>query len=229
MKLHASLLLLVPWTAAAGAFTDLDFEAVLHVALTRAVVAAGGELAPASLAFPGWTVLFGGVPQSRVLYNDITLGAGSVLLFSTFPPRPGFSQPLAGNYMAGLQGEMGSSGKPAALEQTGTIPAGSQTMTFIGGVSQSLSVSLNGSLAPIVDLGHTSTGQFPGYDTYGVNVSAWAGQTVQLEFASGDPPASGGVLDNITFSPIALIPEPSTYALFGFGAAALLWFRRGQT
>ena len=227
MKLHATLLLLGPWTAVAGAFTDLDFEAVQHVALTRAV--AGGEVAPASLAFPGWTVLVGGVPQPAVLYNDFTTGSGSVNLFSTFPPDAGYFQPLAGNYTADLACGTGPLGKPAALEQTGTIPAGSQTMTFIGSVGQSLSVSLNGSLAPIVDLGHTSTGQFTDYASYGVNVSAWAGQTVQLEFASGNPPAIGGRLDNISFSPVALAPEPSTYALFGFGAAAVLWFRRRQT
>jgi PEP-CTERM motif len=183
--------------------------------------------APASVAMPGWTASLGGVPTG-CLYNAVTLGSGSVDLFSTFPPHAGSQSGsiiLAGNYTAELQGSV--FGAAAALSQTGTIPSDSKSLYFIGGApgggDGGLTVSLNGSPVPITVLGHTSTGpNNAGYDTYGLSVSAWAGQTVNLQFAT-----TGAVLlDNITFSPVALAPEPSTYALFGVGAAALLWFHR---
>jgi PEP-CTERM motif len=89
-----------------------------------------------------------------------------------------------------------------------------------------LSVSLDGAGVPVVDLGHAATGPASLYDTYAVDVSKLAGQPVTLAFSSLPSPHSGSFLDNISFSPVPIAPEPSTYALFGVGAAALLWFHR---
>ena len=203
-------------TANAGFFTDLNFEVVysqIHFLDPPANIGA-----TATSAFPGWTTLLNGVPQNGCSYNTITTGAAEVALFSTLGPRAGQYGPvLAGNYTAGLEASV--IGESAALEQTGTIPAGSKSLVFIGSIGAGTSVSLNGSLAPLVHLGHMVTGSPGGYDTYGVDVSALAGQTVQLEFST----TTIALLDNLTFSPVALAPEPSTYALTILGGT-MLWF-----
>ena len=168
----------------------------------------------------------GGVPRTTVLYNNVTLGSGSVDLFSTFPPQADNSggQIISGHYTAGLQG--GVSGK-AELTQTGFIPIDSKTLLF-NSDGMGIKLSLNGSLAPLVNLGRTgSPDPFNGYDTYGVDISSLAGKDAELKFSS---PVFGFVrLDDIRFSSVALVPEPSTWALFGVGGLALAWvIRRRQ-
>ena len=208
--------------ANAGSFTDLNFE--VDYSRIHFFDPPDNFTATAASAFPGWTLLLDGVPANTCLYNNISVGAAAVELFGTSYPRAGQSLPvLAGNFMAGLESSV--FGKPAAIEQTGTIPAGSKSLVFIGILVDGTSVSLNGSLAPLVHLGHTATGFPLGYDTYGVDVSALAGRTVQLEFST----TSVAYLDNITFSPVALAPEPSTYALTMLGGTMLWWVSRRKS
>lgn len=211
----------IPLLGLAGAFTNLDFERV-----RQPVTIVGGT--PASEAFSGWTALLGGVPQTHVLYNTITVGAGSVDLFSTFPPRAGTEnsggQVISGRYTAGLQG--GALGE-AALAQTGTIPTGSQALLF-NSDGAGMKVSLNGSLAPLVNLGRTgSPGLFSGHDIFGVDISELAGKEVALQF-SVSPPFGYVRLDDIGFSSVALVPEPATWALAAVGGALLWAWRRGR-
>ena len=52
------------------------------------------------------------------------------------------------------------------------------------------------------------------------NVSGFAGQQVSLEFVF---PKGGSIFDIAGFT---IAPEPSTYALFGLGAALLWWQHR---
>ena len=209
-------------TANAGLFTDLNFE--VFYSQIHFVDPPANTGATATSAFPGWTILLNGVPNTICVYNEISTGATEVDLFSALGPRAGkYGSVLAGNYTAVL--EAGSIGQSAALEQTGTIPAGSKSLVFIGSIGAGTSVSLNGSLAPLVHLGHTVTGSPVGYDTYGVDVSALAGQSVQLEFST----TTGALLDNVTFSPVALAPEPSTYALTILGGTMLWCVSRRKT
>lgn len=127
---------------------------------------------------------------------------------------------ISGHYSAGLQG---GGLEVAALAQTATIPAESKALLFNAATS-GFQVSLNGSLALLIKLGHTATGEFSGYDNSGLDVSALAGQEVELKFATLT--FSSVILDDIRFSPTALVPEPSTYALFGLGLGLLVCSRR---
>jgi len=68
-------------------------------------------------------------------------------------------------------------------------------------------VSFNGLTLPRVPLGSTAN-----YTVWGVDVSAYAGQTGELRFTA--PWLSAGVLDGIQFS-LTAIPEPSVLALSG--------------
>ena len=92
-----------------------------------------------------------------------------------------------------------------AIQQTGTIPANSQSLTFLGLVN--LQITFNGQ--PISSFRTSDAGFNPDYGelyNYGANISSFAGQTGTLRFTGG------GILDNIQFSP-SLVPEPNSLAL----------------
>ena len=217
-----SLLVCGGLSGQAGAFVNLNFENAKRPPVFVDGPPSNSQVAIAD-AFPGWSASLGGRPLATVLYNNLTLGSGSVDLFSTLPPRPEYgADVIAGRHSAGLQNGAGY----AALAQTGTIPVGSRSLLFdsAGGVQ----VALNGSLAPLLELGYTTTGEHTGYVTYSADVSALAGQTVELRFTY-PPVGLLATFDNIRFSPEALVivPEPSTLALVGFGGLAL-WMLRGS-
>ena len=86
-------------------------------------------------------------------------------------------------------------------------------------------IGLNGSLAPVIYLGQSTSASGVKFDTFGVNVSSLAGRDVELIFSSS-PENAGVIFDNIRFSHDPAVPEPSTYALFGLGAATLFWSNR---
>ena len=206
-----------PFVELAGSFTDLDFEAVKKKPTNT------GEVSP-SQAFPGWAASQTGRPQPIVIYNTLTLGAGSVILFGTFPGDQDWAHAvISGHYSAGLQ--TGAYGY-ASLAQMGTIPVGSRSL-LLDTVGDAIEVSLNGSLAPIVRWAEGTTGFGSRYDTYVVDVSALAGQEVELKLSNA-PFTQAVFLDNIRFSQVALVPEPSTLALVGIGGALLWAWRRSR-
>jgi PEP-CTERM motif len=98
------------------------------------------------------------------------------------------------------------------LSQTGTIPRDATGLQFLlfnsGGAPFGMSINGN----PV---------SYAGDGIEVANVSAYAGQTVNLEFTF--QPYGGMFFDIAGFT---TTPEPPTYALFGVGAAALLWFHR---
>lgn len=110
------------------------------------------------------------------------------------------------------------------LFQVGNVPGDARSLLFdanmLGG---SLTVSVGGSLAPIINLG-LEPSFFHGY---GVDLTGWSGKTTELRFtinpSAGQFPYGNVQLDNIRFSPVALVPEPSVWALFGVGGLALVW------
>jgi hypothetical protein len=71
-------------------------------------------------------------------------------------------------------------------------------------------------------------GSGSGYTIWQANISAYAGQTGQLEFTA--PWQTQGLLDNIQFSSFP-VPEPSglPLAVLGAGLIGLLRWRRSPT
>lgn len=211
-------------SALAGAFANLDFEKVRQPIPFLDSPYPDGRIVSAIRAFPGWVVLLNDMPQTDCNYNSMTLGSGGVDLISTYYKNKDITTtPITGNYSAYLQ----SGVAVGSLAQIGTIPIASKSLLF-NSAGPGIEVRLSGSLTPVVNLGHTTIDQFTGYDTMGVDVSAWVGKEVELKFSS---PAFFSVasLDDIRFSPTVLVPEPSTWVLLGVGAV-LVWsqMRRQQ-
>jgi hypothetical protein len=205
-------------TAPAQSFLNLNFE-------QASPVSAGEPFNPyavtVSSALPDWSVSYGGVPQTEINYNALSTGATAVALVG-----PGNS-PLDGNYSVVLTGGVTSSG--ASISQTGLIPSGTQTLEFELqlGAASSLEVLVGTQNVPYTLL---ATG--PNYILLGANISAWANQTEQLTFfAPESTQLIDYEIDDISFSPTALTPEPNPLFLSGLGGilfAACKWCRRAS-
>ena len=124
---------------------------------------------------------------------------------------------------------------PYTLAQTGHVPSDSQSLRFLYH-GNDLRVFLGGNERTLYPLPDVISGdpRVPLYHYFAVDVSPYAGQTVELRFdfysrgydefwgdllprRPGEPDALGHVLDDLSFSPQA-VPEPSTWALLGVGA-----------
>jgi hypothetical protein len=204
--------------SAQGTFQNLDFEQA------DPVFVSGPDSpydATTASALPGWTVLIGGVQQSVVTVNNPTTGASWVSLIAPGSPTWGFvpSTPIDGSYSVLLQGYESA----AAISQTGFIPNGTRSLFFESQTTPlpfgSLDLMVGSQTVPLAEVGRG-----PNYILYGANISAWAGQTEQLTFSA--PPFSGGLeIDDISFSPTAVTPEPSPLALTGIGGLVFAFFR----
>jgi hypothetical protein len=224
MKLNAIAILLavllinVQIGFSQGTFQNLNFEQADPVFVSG--LYSPSEVTSAS-AFPGWTVLIGGVQQSVVTENDPSTGASWVELVGP-GSHFGFS-PIDGNYSVLLQ----SYGAPAtaAISQSGLIPVGSESLLFkaeppAAGPVGPLSITVGSQTVP-----YTEVGSGANYILYGANISAWAGQTEALTFT--DLIASGNwEIDDISFSPNAVTPEPSPPVLTGLGGLVFALHRR---
>lgn len=128
---------------------------------------------------------------------------------------------------------------PFTLSQTGAVPADAKSLQFLY-QGDNLKVYVDGSLEPLHAIGTrlTDNPAAPSANYFAVDVTATAGRTAELrfEFRSygfddfsgaprlfGQPNAQMHVLDDLQFSSAAAVPEPSTYALLGFGTALLWW------
>jgi hypothetical protein len=198
---------------AQGTFEDLDFEGASVV-----TIAGQPYAVTVAKALPGWTVDYGAVQQSQITYNDPSLGGTWVTLIADgYPTFTGLTA-IDGNFSVLLFGGL-YEGEPAAatISQTGQIPLGTQSLLFDAALG-------SGPFAPEAFIGNDSLSLFQvgtgtgenglPYTIWGANISAWAGQTEQLSFTS---PARAGALefDDISFSPTASVPEPTSLALMG--------------
>ena len=106
----------------------------------------------------------------------------------------------------------------AFIRQTGLVPDTAQSILFEAQPgTDSLVLTLGGQSLPFVALETT-----PNYTLYGGDVSAFAGQSLELEFA--DWPSNSGTgwnLDSIEFSSQP-VPEPNVCGLLTLGC---LFFR----
>ncbi len=201
-------------------FENLDFE-------SATVVLAYPPLSSyiyASSGIPGWTAYLDENPQGIIGYDTVSAGGASIFLEDTNSSGP---LPLQGEYSIFLEGEYNPNGVPgnpnnATISQTGQIPATAQSLTFYGNLFGNIQVTFNGN-----NLSFSAIGNGANYTIYGVDISAYAGQTGQLQFTafSGAEFTTGSaLLDNIQFS-TAAVPEPSAFALTALGGL-LLGFRR---
>jgi PEP-CTERM motif len=125
---------------------------------------------------------------------------------------------IQGNYSIFMQGGIfAANTNGATISQAGVIPIAVQTLIYWG---SALQVLVDGQR-----LSFTAISNAPNYTVWGANISAYAGQGVQLSFTA--PWQTSGLLDNLQFSS-APIPEPSALALAALGGL-LFGFRRWKS
>jgi hypothetical protein len=171
-----------------------------------------GGLVPATNAFPGWVVTAAYIP-----YDDVSLSGEAISIMDTNSPY--FTTSIQGKYYALFEpGNSPGSTQTISLGQSGTIPSGTESMTFLGDIG-GLQITFAGQSIAFSEIGSTAN-----YNIYGANVSQFAGDTGQLLFSLAAY-ASDARLDNIQFS-TSPIPEPSALASFALGGLFLVWWRR---
>ena len=200
-------------------FVNLDFEHPTIVTSSPSGYGFNSGLA----RIAGWTtygsiVLFenGGDP-TLVWLNSEALDSAAVDLESTNYFRPA----IQGRYSVYLQGGTLAyqyayhTTNGASIGQTGQIPLNAQSLTYWGGALQ---VSFDGQPLPFNAISNALN-----YTIWGVDISAFAGQTGQLLFSA--PGLTWSMLDNIQFSSIP-IPEPNTLSLISICVLFLCWRRK---
>jgi hypothetical protein len=207
---------------AQGTFRNMDFG-LSQVPNTTP----WGTEVPVNQAFPFWSAYQGANQLTTVLYNGITAGGANVGLLTPADTADGG---IPGHYAGVLQAGVG--GGPglvsAALAQTGQIPDGTMSLSFVatppnGGGWQ---ITVGGQSIPVVEISQVDSR----FNEYGANISAFAGLTDELRFTMLPGTSSPGNmwLGEIQFSPIG-VPEPATPALFAAGGAVLaFWVFRGK-
>jgi hypothetical protein len=173
-----------------------------------------------SLAVPGWSHN-DGLDTSIVYYRNSHLGESQRYLLVDWQSPEAAPGALEGDYSLYLAGGISGPTGPyvnAFIAQTGTIPADARSIRLLaGGVCR---VLVNDTEVPLLSLGG---------DSYGGDISAFAGSVAELKILDTSRPVPGealvGVtLDAITFSPSA-VPEPAAITVFCLGTLALLVVR----
>ena len=166
----------------------------------------------------------GGVQQTIVSFEEPSAGASQVTLVSA---TNGYAPALDGKYAALLQGGVTSAG--ASITQTAQIPSGMETLLFEaqfeGGqiIPGLLEVSIDGQ-----GLAFSAIGTEPNYTLHGADIESWAGDTVTLAFTApgADYALNSWVVDDISFSPNSVVPEPNSLVLMAVGGIVFAAYRR---
>jgi hypothetical protein len=222
-------ILAVALSAAAAPFQNLGFDE----ANTNGVAA--GTFGPASQLLPGWRLFDQLGEKSPIGYNANAFGGNQVVLYDRSyldfgAPVPGDGYALGLWPGPGLEVTEGNS--PYHLSQIGEVPSDAQTIHFVN-FGSSFDLHINGQDVPLIY--DYPPDYLPPLFNRGIpvpavgDISAFAGRTVELEFITSLTPVRPGDqlygIDSISFSQ-ELIPEPGTWALIGFGSAALLFWAR---
>jgi hypothetical protein len=207
----------------AQAFQDLDFESATLVPIPSDPY----NRVYFSLALPGWSGFSGTNQLNAALYDSIFLDSTGIGIMDTNSHY--FGGVIQGNYTAFLEaGSQLFTGSPAdaSLAQTGLVPVGTKSLSFFAESFGPFSVSLGGTNLNLVSF--PVAGQ--NYNLYEADISAFAGQTTELEFTlfSEEPSGLNAMsLDDILFSPDA-IPEPSSLILVLVGVACLVFWQAAR-
>ncbi len=195
-------------TSAQGTFQNLNFE---DSALPRRWQP---DYYPASQVLPGWTLFrdHTAVTDSLIGVDAFPLGPGFIALVSSqnFPGRAEglFSMALSNN-----QNPLTGAESPNGIGQIGEVPLGSKSLRFLNYFDVVPPVvEINGSVQPVY-----FDPEIPMRSA--VDVSSFAGQTVDLRFYSRSRAST--IIDTIAFSTLS-VPEPSTWTLTIFGSITLL-------
>ncbi len=220
MKNHIILAWLLAGTLlghSQGAFINLNFEEGYLPPETT-----GFE--PVAIALPGWTVLWGTNVETQISRNGYGPGAQSFVSINETRVWPIF----ADRYYLSFTRD-GRDLISTAIYQTGVVPTGTMSLQFLTALvwfPGDMEVSVSGTSLPLQVLNSTPTSALIGAD-----LSAYAGQTVELRFTSLPYQEGRGIntyLDKIEFS-TQPVPEPSVVALFILGSGGLFlasWRRR---
>jgi hypothetical protein len=216
LLIYPTLLCAIELANAQGSFQNLNFESATLVPIT------GDSFGRFYFdqAFPGWRGYVGGIQQTAAFHNAEFLCCSALTVWggASHPELP-----FEGSYSVFFHAALGNDFQPAdtALAQIGQIPTTAQSLLFKARSAGPFTVSLGGQpVSPVPLL------SAPDYTLFGADISAWAGQQTELRFTSIAPAAGTGdnslILDSIEFSTTP-IPEPSTFALFGF-SVVFAWF-----
>jgi hypothetical protein len=203
--------------AAASPFSNLGFDE----ANTNHVFDLNGDntyyYGPISELLPGWQLSAGTnafAPNDLIGFNLSLPGPGYATLYST-----------NGNFSLGLWPGVDFSTLapvPYSLIQIGNVPADASTLRFFS-FGLPLELRVNGTIVPLF-YGNVLTTVPPmaiGSADVFADVSAFAGQTVELRFTTPSQSSFLSGLDSISFSP-QTIPEPAPCLLLGLGGLFLV-------
>jgi hypothetical protein len=198
----------------AQGFMNLDFASA-----NLSAYGTGGGFVPATDAIPDWTIFVGGIQQTSVLYNNLTVGEAAIAILGK---NSSVGQVIPGNnYTVVLQASLEDT---ASIAQTGLIPNTAESIFFTASspYSSGWQMMVAGQNVPVFQVSSVTSGVY----VYEGNISAFAGQTDELEFtalAGGNNPVNM-YLDSISFSP-SPVPEPSALGLSALGGLFLVWRR----
>ena len=150
--------------------------------------------------------------------NDFSLSGESISIIDTNSAN--FTTSIQGRYYAPLfvAGNSPGSTQTISLGQTGTIPSGTESITFWGNIG-GLQISFAGQSLAFSEIGSTAN-----YNIYGANISQFDGDTRQLLFTMSAF-VNTATLDNIQLSS-TMLPESKTVGLLCVGGLLFGLHRR---
>jgi hypothetical protein len=225
--LLCSLLVYLGYTTvlSAQAFQNLNFES----ATLAPIPGDPYNRVYFSSALPGWSGYSGANQLSAVAYDDAALDSTVIGIVDTDVPYIS-GVVIQGTYTAFLEAglQLGSSttSADASLSQTGLVPLGTKSLSFVAVTNGPFAVSLGGTTLNLIS--SPVAGQ--NYSLFQADVSTFAGQSEELDFTvfAANPYNNrirSLVLDDIQFSAES-IPEPTSLSLVVVGVACLAFFRR---
>jgi hypothetical protein len=212
----------------AEAFQDLDFESATLVPISGDPF----NRVDFSMVLPGWNGFSGTNQLNAALYDNVFLDSTGIGIIDTNAPASVTTYisgvVIQGNYTAFLEAglQLGSSSisVDASLSQTGVVPSGTKSLSFLAFTNGPFAVSLGGTNLNLIS--SPVAGQ--NYTLFQADISEFAGQTAELDFTVfAANPYNGRihslVLDDIQFSPTA-IPEPGAISYVMAGIVAFgIW------